>query len=72
VANQALHGLAPALRAVELQPVLVQGVTGMIATRRGRPVTVMSFKVADGKITKIDAVTDPERVQAAAATAVID
>jgi hypothetical protein len=32
----------------------------------------MSFTVADGKITKIDAVTDPERVQAAAATAVID
>jgi RNA polymerase sigma factor (sigma-70 family) len=72
VANQALHGLAPALRAVELQPVLVQGLAGMIAARRGRPVTVMSFTVADGKITQIDAVTDPERVQAAAAAAVTD
>jgi RNA polymerase sigma factor (sigma-70 family) len=72
VPNQALHGLAPALRAVELQPVLVQGVTGMIAARRGRPIAVMSFTVADGKITKIDAVTDPERVQAAVTAAVID
>jgi hypothetical protein len=32
----------------------------------------MSFTVAEGKITQIDAVTDPERVQAAAAAAVID
>jgi RNA polymerase sigma factor (sigma-70 family) len=72
VANQALQGLAPALRAVELQPVLVQGVTGVIAVRRGQPITVMSFTVADGKITKIDAVTDPERVRETASTAVID
>jgi RNA polymerase sigma factor (sigma-70 family) len=71
VAHQALHGLAPALRAVELQPVLVQGVTGMIAARHGRPITVMSFTVAEGKITQIDAVTDPERVQAAAAAAAV-
>jgi RNA polymerase sigma factor (sigma-70 family) len=72
VANQALHGLAPALRAVELRPVLVQGVTGMIAARRGRSIAVMSFTVADGKIIKIDAVTDPERVQAAVTAAVMD
>jgi RNA polymerase sigma factor (sigma-70 family) len=72
VANQALRGLAPALRAVELQPVLVQGMTGIIAARRGRPTTVMSFTVAGGKIIKIDAVTDPERVRVAAASAVID
>ncbi|HUY52395.1 MAG TPA: sigma-70 family RNA polymerase sigma factor [Streptosporangiaceae bacterium] len=70
VASQALNGLAPALRSVELHPVLVHGATGVIATRRGRPITVMSFAVADDKIVEIEAVTDPERVQAIAAAVI--
>jgi RNA polymerase sigma factor (sigma-70 family) len=69
VASQALNGLAPALRSVELYPVFVRGMAGMIASRRGRPLTVMSFVIAHDKITEIDAITDPERVQAIAAAA---
>jgi ketosteroid isomerase-like protein len=63
VARQALTGLAAALRAVELQPALVNGAAGMIMSRRGRPVTVMGFTVADGKIAEIDAVADPKRLR---------
>ncbi len=62
VATQALSGLTSALPAVELHPVLVNGAAGMVLTRRGRPVTVMGFTVADGRILEIDAIADPERV----------
>jgi RNA polymerase sigma factor (sigma-70 family) len=69
VARQALTGLAAALRAVELQPALVNGAAGMIMSRRGRPLTVMGFTIADGKIAEIDAVADPKRLQRIAAAA---
>lgn len=39
VAGQALSGLAPALRSVELRPVFMRGTVGMIVSRRGRPIT---------------------------------
>jgi RNA polymerase sigma-70 factor (ECF subfamily) len=64
VAGQALNGLAPALRSVELRPVFVRGAVGMIVSRRGRPITVMSFILAHGKIAEIDAITDRESVEA--------
>ena len=67
VARQALTGLTPALRAVQLHSVLVNGAAGMIVTRRGRPVTVIGFTVTDGEIVEIDAINDPERVQRVAA-----
>jgi RNA polymerase sigma factor (sigma-70 family) len=67
VARQALTGLATALRTFELQPALVNGSAGMIMSRRGRPLTVMGFTVADGKIAEIDAVADPQRLQQIAA-----
>jgi RNA polymerase sigma factor (sigma-70 family) len=63
VARQALTGLAPALRAVDLHPALVNGAAGLVVTVRGRPVTVMGFTVADGKIAEINAIADPERVR---------
>jgi RNA polymerase sigma factor (sigma-70 family) len=69
VARQALTGLATALRAFELQPALVNGAAGMIMARHGRPLTVMGFIVADGKIAEIDAVADPKRLQKIAAAA---
>jgi RNA polymerase sigma factor (sigma-70 family) len=69
VATQALSGLAPALRSVELQPALVRGTAGMIVSRRGHPITVMSFVLGHDKIAEIDAITDSEHVQAIAATA---
>jgi ketosteroid isomerase-like protein len=63
VAEQALSGLSAVLRAVELRPVLVNGAAGVIAVRQGRPVNVMGFTIANGKIAEIDAIADPERVQ---------
>jgi RNA polymerase sigma factor (sigma-70 family) len=62
-AGQALTGLTTALPAVRLLPALVNGAAGVVVTRRGRPVTVMGFTVAGGKIVEIDAIADPERVR---------
>jgi RNA polymerase sigma factor (sigma-70 family) len=62
-ARQALTGLTSLLRAVEIHPALVNGAAGVILTRHGRPVNVMGFTVADGKIAEINAVADPERVR---------
>jgi len=67
VASQALSGLTTALPAVRLRPALVNGAAGVVVTRRGQPVTVMGFTVADGKIVEIDAIADPERVRRIAA-----
>src|SRR5947208_8040962 len=65
VARQALTGLArvisrPGLR---LHPALVNGAAGVIVTMRGRPVTVVGFTVAGGRIAEIDAIADAERVR---------
>jgi RNA polymerase sigma factor (sigma-70 family) len=70
VAGQALNGLASALRSVELRPVLVHGAPGMIVSRHERPVTVISFLLIGDKITEIDALTDPERVDALASAVI--
>ncbi|WP_328924052.1 sigma-70 family RNA polymerase sigma factor [Streptomyces sp. NBC_00190] len=43
-------------------PVLVNGTPGVVAVAQGRPVSVMAFTVADGKITALDILTDPERL----------
>jgi RNA polymerase sigma-70 factor (ECF subfamily) len=69
VAGQALTGLTTALPAVRLRPALVNGTAGMIVIRRERPVTVMGFTVAEGKIVEIDAIADPERVRRITAAA---
>ena len=69
VARQTLSGLSSGLRAVELHPALVNGAAGVIITRRGRPVTVMGFVVADGRIIEIDAIADRARLSKIAATA---
>jgi RNA polymerase sigma factor (sigma-70 family) len=64
VARQALLGALPA---AELHPALVNGAAGMVITVRGRPVAVMGFTVADGRIVEIDAIADPDRVRRIAA-----
>jgi RNA polymerase sigma factor (sigma-70 family) len=68
VARQAGSGLAAVLRIAQLRPALVNGAAGVIVTMRGRPVTVMGFTVAEGKIVEIDAIADPERVRTITAT----
>ena len=67
VARQALSGLTTVLPKVQLRHTLVNGAAGVVVTRRGLPVTVMGFTIAEGKIVEIDAVADPERVRTIAA-----
>src|SRR5262249_35531844 len=69
VARQALSGLTTVLPKVQLRHTLVNGAAGVVVTRRGLPVTVMGFTIAEGKIVEIDAVADPERVRTIAAAA---
>jgi RNA polymerase sigma factor (sigma-70 family) len=69
VARQAVTGIrqmfeAPTARS---HTVLVNGSAGVIVTMDGQPFTVMSFTIAEGKITGIDAIADPRRVQRIAA-----
>ncbi|MDR0360087.1 MAG: hypothetical protein LBJ87_11590 [bacterium] len=74
VARQALTGLQQFLVGdlVDLRPALVNGAAGVVVTARGRPITVMGFTVAEGRIVGIDAIADPERVRKVAGTAGAD
>jgi RNA polymerase sigma factor (sigma-70 family) len=72
VVRQTQSGLAAALRGAHLRPALVNGAAGVVVTVRGRPITVMGFTVADGKIAEIDAIADPERVRMIAAAVLND
>jgi RNA polymerase sigma-70 factor (ECF subfamily) len=45
-----------------VHPVLVNGSAGAVVTVRGKPFSVMSFTVADGKVTEINTIVDRERV----------
>jgi RNA polymerase sigma-70 factor (ECF subfamily) len=45
-------------------PALVNGAAGVVITVEGRPVAVMGFTVADGRIVEIDALNDPARLAA--------
>ncbi len=66
VARQATSGIRTLLGgpATRLRPVLVNGSAGAVIVVAGQPITVMSFTVANGKITEIDAIADPERLAA--------
>jgi RNA polymerase sigma-70 factor (ECF subfamily) len=74
VARQALTGLARVISrpALHLHPALVNGAAGVIVTMRGRPVTVVGFTVAGGRIVEIDAIADAERVRRITAAALGD
>jgi RNA polymerase sigma factor (sigma-70 family) len=69
VARQALSGLQRSLGhpATRLHPVLVNGTAGVLVTMKGQPYTVMSFTIAEGKVTEIDSIADPGRVSRLAA-----
>ncbi|MFJ8196579.1 sigma-70 family RNA polymerase sigma factor [Streptomyces sp. NPDC096152] len=60
VAAQALT-FAPYARAVRL--VLVNGTVGMATAPEGRPLSVMGVTVADGRITHMYVLADPERLE---------
>jgi RNA polymerase sigma-70 factor (ECF subfamily) len=55
----------------ELLPAMVNGAPGVVVTVGGRPIVVMGFIVAGGRILEIDAIADPARVRRVAA-AVLD
>ena len=46
-----------------VQPALVNGVAGSVATRDGVPFSVGAFTIRDGKIVAIDFLADPERLR---------
>jgi RNA polymerase sigma factor (sigma-70 family) len=72
VARQALLGLRSGLANVELRPALVNGAAGVIAFRRGKPVSVIGFTVSGGRIAEIDAVANPKRLRRIVAAALGD
>jgi RNA polymerase sigma factor (sigma-70 family) len=45
------------------RPALVNGAAGAVLAPGGRPVAVMGFTIADGKIVEIDVLADPERLR---------
>jgi RNA polymerase sigma-70 factor (ECF subfamily) len=69
VARQAVEGFRQAFGrpGAVLHPVLVNGAAGVVVTLDGQPFTVMSFTIVDGKVTGIDAISDPARVRGLAA-----
>jgi RNA polymerase sigma factor (sigma-70 family) len=60
VAEQAL---AFSRRAESAHPALVNGAAGVVAVQHGRPLAVMGFSVAGGKIVEIDILADPDRLR---------
>ena len=49
-------------------PALVNGAAGAVVVPRGRVFSVMAFTISNGRITAIDALTDPERLEQLALT----
>jgi RNA polymerase sigma-70 factor (ECF subfamily) len=48
----------------ELHPVLVNGIAGVLATQDGEPITLFAFTVRDGRIVRLDILSDPARLAA--------
>ncbi len=45
------------------RPALVNGAVGIVASRHGRPLSVLGFTVSGGRIVEIDVLADPERLR---------
>jgi RNA polymerase sigma factor (sigma-70 family) len=48
---------------LDIQPALVNGAVGLVATRDGRPFSVGAFTVRRGRIVEMDWLADPERLR---------
>ena len=48
--------------AADTHPALINGLAGLVNTIAGRPISVMSFTITDGKIAAIDILSDPDRL----------
>jgi RNA polymerase sigma-70 factor (ECF subfamily) len=64
VARQARLG---ANAAAVIHPVLVNGAAGVVITLDGRPLALMGFTVAAGKIVVVYVIVDPDRIARLAA-----
>src|SRR5215213_3219970 len=64
--------LAFARRAPFARTALVKGAAGIVVAPNGRPLAVMGFTVARGKIAEIDMLADPERLSRLDLVAVLD
>jgi len=62
IARQALMMRSVLPPEARVHPVLINGSAGVVVTVGGRVSAVMGFAVADGKITEITAIIDPERI----------
>ncbi|MGK3200699.1 sigma-70 family RNA polymerase sigma factor [Amycolatopsis sp. MEPSY49] len=62
VANQALTFSRLGAGGGVVRHALVNGAAGVVATREGRPFSVLGFTVAGGRIVEIDILADPERL----------
>jgi RNA polymerase sigma factor (sigma-70 family) len=65
VAEQSKAGLRSILNlpTVSIQPVLVNGSSGALVSLNGQLVSVMGFTISEGKITEIDSLADPARLE---------
>ena len=61
--SAAEHALAFSSRARLARPALVNGAPGLVVAADGRPLTVMGFTVAGGRIVEIDILADPDRLR---------
>jgi RNA polymerase sigma-70 factor (ECF subfamily) len=74
-ASQVVRGAAAVARqarlganaAAVIHPVLVNGAAGVVITLDGRPLALMGFTVAEGKIVEVDVIVDPDRIARLAA-----
>jgi RNA polymerase sigma factor (sigma-70 family) len=48
---------------LQRRPVLVNGAPGLVCTLEGKPYSIMAFTVRGAKITEIDILSDPERIE---------
>jgi hypothetical protein len=59
----ATSALAFSVRARLARPALVNGAAGLVVAADGRPLSVMGFTIARGRIVEIDILADPERLR---------
>jgi RNA polymerase sigma-70 factor (ECF subfamily) len=61
-ADVASQAITFARFAADASLVLVNGTPGVVSFAEGRPLSVMSFTIRDGRITALDILTDPSRL----------
>jgi RNA polymerase sigma-70 factor (ECF subfamily) len=61
IASQAIRFSVPG---AALQPVLVDGTTGVLVELDGRPIALMAFTVVDDRVVEIEVLNDPTRLAA--------